>query len=150
MDDISLYTPNNKPTDPDRKEIVGFLFDQLDEYGDAQKEIAECMKFALGEGEKALGGMVLVARSVKDEIVGATIVNETGMSGYIPEHILVYIAVHQSTRGKGIGEKMVRTVINSVEGNIALHVEPQNPAVKLYEKLGFTNKYIEMRYEASK
>ncbi|HAB28956.1 MAG TPA: GNAT family N-acetyltransferase, partial [Xanthomarina gelatinilytica] len=31
------------------------------------------------------------------------------------------------------------------EGDVALHVEPNNPAIKLYESLGFTNKYLEMR-----
>jgi ribosomal protein S18 acetylase RimI-like enzyme len=35
--------------------------------------------------------------------------------------------------------------INTAKGNIALHVEPENPARYLYEKLGFTNKYLEMR-----
>jgi ribosomal protein S18 acetylase RimI-like enzyme len=35
--------------------------------------------------------------------------------------------------------------ISISEGNIALHVEPDNPAKILYEKLGFTNKYLEMR-----
>jgi ribosomal protein S18 acetylase RimI-like enzyme len=35
--------------------------------------------------------------------------------------------------------------ISIAEGNIALHVEPDNPAKGLYEKLGFTNKYLEMR-----
>ena len=29
--------------------------------------------------------------------------------------------------------------------DIALHVEKDNPAVFLYEKLGFENKYLEMR-----
>jgi ribosomal protein S18 acetylase RimI-like enzyme len=33
----------------------------------------------------------------------------------------------------------------NLRGNIALHVEPDNPAKILYEKLGFTNKYLEMR-----
>ncbi len=33
------------------------------------------------------------------------------------------------------------------KGDIALHVEPNNPAKFLYEKLGFTNKYLEMRYQ---
>jgi len=35
--------------------------------------------------------------------------------------------------------------INNTHGGIALHVEPDNPAKILYEKLGFTNKYLEMR-----
>ncbi|MDN3709622.1 hypothetical protein QW060_21910 [Myroides ceti] len=41
---------------------------------------------------------------------------------------------------------LMQNAIESSEGNIALHVEPDNPARKLYEKLGFTNKYLEMRY----
>jgi len=31
------------------------------------------------------------------------------------------------------------------DGSIALHCEPDNPAKKLYEKLGFSSKYLEMR-----
>ena len=36
-------------------------------------------------------------------------------------------------------------VMNRTKGGIALHVEPDNPAKFLYEKLGFTHKYLEMR-----
>ena len=64
---------------------------------------------------------------------------------FIPENILVYIAVDNSQRGKGFGKKLMQKAISIAEGNIALHVEPDNPAKKLYEKLGFTNKYLEMR-----
>jgi ribosomal protein S18 acetylase RimI-like enzyme len=35
--------------------------------------------------------------------------------------------------------------IKMANGAIALHVEPDNPARKLYERIGFTNKYLEMR-----
>ena len=44
-----------------------------------------------------------------------------------------------------IGKQLMEKAISIAEGNIALHVEPDNPAKKLYEKLGFTNKYLEMR-----
>ena len=37
--------------------------------------------------------------------------------------------------------------IKNTKGGIALHVEPNNPARFLYEKLGFTNKYLEMRLQ---
>jgi len=40
----------------------------------------------------------------------------------------------------------METAISTAVGSIALHVEPNNPAKGLYEKLGFTNKYLEMRY----
>jgi ribosomal protein S18 acetylase RimI-like enzyme len=67
------------------------------------------------------------------------------MEGYIPENILVYIAMHKDYRGQGIGKQLMQKAIDSADGNIALHVEPENPAVHLYRKLGFTNKYLEMR-----
>jgi ribosomal protein S18 acetylase RimI-like enzyme len=67
------------------------------------------------------------------------------MAGYIPENILVYIAVHAKTRGKGYGKKLMNKAIELADGDIALHVEPNNPAKFLYEKLGFENKYLEMR-----
>jgi ribosomal protein S18 acetylase RimI-like enzyme len=39
----------------------------------------------------------------------------------------------------------MNTIIKNTDGDIALHVEPENPALHLYKKLGFTNKYLEMR-----
>lgn len=39
----------------------------------------------------------------------------------------------------------MQLTIEPTKGNIALHVEPDNPAKKLYENCGFTNKYLEMR-----
>ena len=58
---------------------------------------------------------------------------------------LVYIATHKNHRGKGIGKGLMQKTIDLAEGSIALHVEPDNPARFLYEKVGFSSKYIEMR-----
>ena len=80
-----------------------------------------------------------------DVMVGAVVVNKTGMQRYIPENILVYIATHNQYRGRGIGKKLMQETIKVCDGAIALHCEPDNPAKYLYEKLGFTSKYLEMR-----
>ena len=82
------------------------------------------------------------------KIIGAVVMNKTGMEGYIPENILVYIAVHEEARGKGVGKKLMKAATERAEGAVALHVEPENPAVHLYKKMGFTNKYLEMRLAA--
>lgn len=126
-----------------KKEIADFLFDHLGKYGDPKDDIMKCLDYALDRGIRA-GGFVVLARE-KGKIVGALVMNKTGMSGYIPENILVYIAVDSTLRGKGIGKKIMDMAIKMANGAIALHVEPDNPAKKLYEKLGFTNKYLEMR-----
>lgn len=126
-----------------KNEIADFLFTHLGKYGDPKEDIMKCLDYALDPGLHA-GGFVVVARE-KGQIVGALVMNKTGMSSYIPENILVYIAVDANHRGKGIGRKIMEMAIKMANGAIALHVEPDNPARKLYERLGFTNKYLEMR-----
>ena len=124
-------------------ENADFLFAHLGKYGDPKEDILKCLDYALDPGLQA-GGFVILARE-NDQIVGALVMNKTGMSGYIPENILVYIAVDANQRGKGIGGKIMEMALKMANGAIALHVEPDNPARKLYERLGFTNKYLEMR-----
>jgi len=79
------------------------------------------------------------------QIVGITVVLNTLMEGFIPEHILVYIATDQAQRGKGIGGKLIDHLKTTLTGSIALHVDFNNPAQHLYERKGFEKKYIEMR-----
>lgn len=144
MTDFKIYTPKNRASENEKEAIVSFLYEHLDEFGDKRDDISKCLNFALQLDEGTMGGFV-ITYSVNNQIKGVTIVNRTGMSGYIPENILVYIAVHNSERGKGIGKKIMLKAIDFAEGDIALHVEPHNPAKFLYEKLGFESKYLEMR-----
>lgn len=127
--------------------INDFLFKHLEQYGDPKVDIRKAMDYALSK-EQGKGGYIFYATE-NDTILGAVVLNETGMKDYIPENILVYIAVDNTQRGKGIGKKLMQEAMSSVKGSIALHVEPDNPAKKLYEKLGFTNKYLEMRWKNS-
>lgn len=138
-----IYSENKNPTSFSREDIADFLYEHLDEYGDARKHILSCIGYAYGD-EPGQDGFILVAHQ-EGTIVGSVIINHTNMGGYIPEHILVYIAVNGNSRGQGIGKELMERVIEEAEGDIALHVEPDNPAIHLYEKFGFTNKYLEMR-----
>ncbi|MBE0391855.1 ribosomal protein S18 acetylase RimI-like enzyme [Flavobacterium sp. 7E] len=121
--------------------IAEFLFTHLEEYGDKVADILKCIDYVMNPDK---GGNIVVGLD-NSKIVGVVILNNTGMKDFIPENILVYIAVDNSQRGKGYGKQLMEKAIATAEGNIALHVEPNNPAKKLYEKLGFTNKYLEMR-----
>jgi len=127
----------------ERDRIIKFLYDHLDEYGDTQKSIGNALDYAMSSYPLS-GGFIITAED-NGQIVGAVVMNKTGMKGYIPENILVYIAVHRDYRGKGIGKELMNKTLKYTKGNIALHVEPENPALKLYEKFNFTNKYLEMR-----
>jgi len=143
MIEIKEFNKSNQLTSSEKSEISTFLFQNLEKYGDPQTAIEKAMDYALGLNDH-IGGHIFVARD-NGTIAAATVINKTGMNDYIPANILVYIATHRDYRGKGIGKQLMKTAIENTEGDIALHVEPDNPAKGLYEKLGFTNKYLEMR-----
>ncbi len=143
---FNIYHTDHPPSLDTRRSIIEFLFRHLEQYGDAKPHIDNAVAYALQENDSP-GGFVLTLSDDAGEIVGCVVINRTGMEGYIPENILVYIAVDGSRRGKGYGKKLMKKTVDTCEGDIALHVEPDNPAKFLYEKIGFTNKYLEMRYK---
>lgn len=144
MTQEKIYGPQRQPETNEKQEIIAFLFEHLGPYGDPEADIEKAMDYALSSSKEA-GGAILTLRE-NGELLGAAVINNTGMKGYIPENILVYIATHGDHRGKGLGSRLMKTITTNIPGDIALHVEPDNPAKRLYERLGFTNKYLEMRF----
>lgn len=142
---IHTFTENNIANHEQQSQISQFLFQHLEQFGDPVTDIEKAIDYAMGKDQKP-GGLLLVAtHQDTNSILGAVVVNKTGMSKYIPENILVYIATDKNVRGKGIGKLLMQSAIENSQGDIALHCEPENPARFLYEKLGFTSKYLEMR-----
>lgn len=138
-----IYNAYSEMSTEERDEIVDFLYTHLEKFRDEKPDIDKAIAYSLKENA-APGGFVLTGH-IDDNMAGVVVMNRTGMEGYIPENILVYIAVDNKMRGKGYGKQLMKKAIELAEGNVALHVEPDNPAKFLYEKLGFTNKYLEMR-----
>lgn len=141
---INIYSSIDTLSTLEKKEIVDFLYEHLEEFGDKRDDIGSAVDYAINPNP-AFGGLILLIRE-HDKILGAVVTNKTRMQGYIPENVLVYIAVHKEHRGKGIGKKLMQKAIQLLKGDIALHVEKDNPARYLYESVGFTNPYLEMRY----
>ncbi len=142
---LKVFNSFTLPTSQEKQELIDFLFTHLEQYGDPKEDIEKAIDFSLKE-TASFGGFVLIAKE-DSKTVGAVVVNQTGMEGYIPENILVYIATHKDYRGQGIGKKLMNKTLELAKGDVALHVEADNPARFLYEKVGFTNPYIEMRYK---
>jgi len=126
------------------EEFIDFMFTHLDRFGDPKDQIKMSIDYAfsLNAGK---GGFLLAAFD-EGKMVGGLIMNKTGMSGYIPDNILVYVAVDASQRGKGIGRKIIEKSFAIADGDVKLHVEYDNPAKRLYERVGMQSKYAEMRY----
>ncbi len=136
------------PTNLSIEDIVQFLHTHLDGFRDNKIAIGKAIDYAFSTVE-GKGGFVLLA-FYGNELTGVLVMNKTGMEEFIPENILVYIAVKKEMRGKGFGRAIIEEAAKHVTGAIALHVEYDNPAKHLYERLGFTTKYAEMRWNPNR
>jgi ribosomal-protein-alanine N-acetyltransferase len=145
---IKQISSENELKEISREELIEFLYTHLDRFRDDKVSIGKCLNYAFSDLE-GKGGFVLTGYW-NDRLVGVVVINKTGMEGFIPENILVYIAVDASLRGKGIGRQLMEEAINRAQGDVKLHVEYDNPAKRLYERIGFTTKYAEMRFTKTK
>lgn len=143
MPETQLFNAVQKPGLNEKNEIAAFLYTHLGKYGDSKEDILKAIDFSVKE-TASFGGFTLVYRT-GDTIAGVVVVNQTGMEGYIPENVLVYIATHPDFRAMEIGTALMNEAIQLTKGDIAVHVEPDNPVRHLYHRLGFKNKYLEMR-----
>lgn len=141
------YTSNEDFKEITREAYVDFLFTHLGQFGDPKPDINKCIDYAFSK-EKSEGGFALGA-FYEGQLVGGLVMNRTGMSGYIPDNILVYVAVDEAHRGKGFGRQIIEKSFTMCEGDVKLHVEYDNPAKRLYERIGFKSKYADMRFSKS-
>ncbi len=128
----------------DLDRLAAFLHESLKPWNDTEPDIRRGLDFALSSAP-GRGGFVALGM-VGHEVVGAVVVLRTGMGGYVPRHLLLFIAVAPAFRGQGIGERLLRRAVDACDGDVALHVEYDNPAKRLYERVGFHSDYAEMRY----
>ncbi|MFH4968007.1 GNAT family N-acetyltransferase [Gaetbulibacter sp. M240] len=129
----------------DISRVTNFLHANMGEFKDNKSAIRKSILYAAKE-MPGLGGYVFVMED-KAEIVGAVVVNRTGMNEYLSENILVYLAVKKSFRQKGIAKKLIKHTVRYCKGDIAIHISIKDPVIKLFEKQGFKSRNIEMRLE---
>ncbi|MDD4349941.1 MAG: GNAT family N-acetyltransferase [Opitutales bacterium] len=125
--------------------LTGFLHTHLKPYEDTPQDIRKGLDYALSD-EPGKGGFVLIAHEGSN-IQGALVMLKTGMEGFVPGNLLLFIAVHNDLRGKGIGGRLIGEAKQHADGDVCLHVEYDNPAKRLYERSGFSTKYAEMRFK---
>lgn len=125
-----------------KQKLAHFFYEHLEEFRDPLDQIIECLEHA----QNNQGHIYCMEDQESSEIMASVVVLETNMKSFVPPYLLVYIAINKNFRGRGLGQKILSFVQNDLDAPIALHVEHENPARKLFEKMGFTSKYAEMRW----
>lgn len=138
------HCPTDLPDWLSMETLSVFLHENLKPYEDTLEDTRRGVRDALLP-ESPLQGFVLLAIH-EERLLGALVMLRTGMRGYIPPYLLLFVAVDESRRGAGTGTALIRAAFDRCDGDIKLHVELENPALRLYRRLGFASKYAEMRW----
>jgi ribosomal protein S18 acetylase RimI-like enzyme len=92
------------------------------------------------------GGFVIIARE-EQEIVGATVVNRTNFEGYFAENILVYIAVLETHRRRGIASELVNRSKLYSKGDIMVRLDSGSYMKGLFKKADFNKQGTEYLFK---
>lgn len=132
------------PSWADRDFVIHFFHETMKPYHDSLDDVARALDYALVP-ERGQGGFVMLAHR-GELLLGALCMLKTGMGGYIPENLLLFVTVAPESRGQEVGRQLIEHCLAEVGGEVKLHVEYDNPAKRLYERLGFVSSYAEMRW----
>lgn len=130
------------PEGVDLKSLAEFFHEKMKPYHDTRDDVVRGLEYVFDPS----GGGFLVLATQDGAPVGGLVMLRTHMSGYIPPNLLLFLAVEPTLRGRGLGGKLIGIAASRCEGDIKLHVEPDNPAGRLYRRMGFETKYLEMRW----
>ena len=125
-----------------RDKIIEYFHETMKPYEDRPEDVGRALDYAFSPER---GGFLMLCRT-DGKWAGQLLMLDTGMGGYIPEHILLFVTVNPELRGQGVGRALIEHCIGICPGDVKLHVEYENPAKRLYERIGFTSDYAEMRY----
>jgi len=139
-----IESPQEIPAWTDQDTIALFFYEHMKPYEDRVEDIHHALRYAFSD-QPGLGGFLLLGE-INEQIAGALLMLRTGMKGYVPEYLLLFVGVHHQMRGQGLGSQIVKRAVQECDGDVKLHVEYENPAKRLYERLGFISPYAEMRY----
>ncbi|WP_242204760.1 GNAT family N-acetyltransferase [Aestuariivivens insulae] len=140
---IKTYDAFSRLSINDINRITNFLHEYSGEFKDTKRAIRKSILYAAKE-IPGLGGYVFV-KEEHNEILGVIVVNRTGMNEYMPENLLVYVAVKEGARRQGIGKALIKHTKAYCKGDIGTYINVKNPVIKLFEKQGFTLRNVEMR-----
>ncbi|MCB0569319.1 MAG: GNAT family N-acetyltransferase [Phaeodactylibacter sp.] len=138
---LTLYDAFSGINPMEKSKVVHFLC--LHNKHANRQSIQEAVEYAV-KLKPSFGGFVLTAEQDR-QIVGAIVANRTGMEGYNPKNLFVFVSLHKEFQDEALIEALMQKAIRYADGDVAMHVEPDNPALKLYQKLGFQAQYLELR-----
>ncbi len=131
----------------EKSKVVRFVCDHTP--NSSRQSVQEAVEYAM-KLKPSFGGYVLTVEEGR-QLIGAVVANRTGMESYNPKNIFVFVTLHENCQqDRTLVQALMQKAIQYADGDIAMHVEPDNPALKLYQELGFKAQYLELRLQNPK
>ncbi len=141
--ETTLYDAFTGMSPAEKSAVINFLCEHNESTN--RQAAKEAVEYAI-KHKPSFGGFVLTVYDGK-QMIAVVVVNRTGMEGYNANNLFVYVTFHKDYCND---ETTIREVLNKAiartDGDVALHVEPGNPALKYYKKMGFKAQYLELRF----
>lgn len=145
---IITFDAFNRMSGRDMDRVVQFLNREMDSFSDSEGAILKAVQYAVKD-RAGLGGYVFEMFD-ESETIGVAVVNRTGMEEYMPDNILVYLAIKSDRQKLGFGSQLLDYALDHCEGEVMIHISEQNPAFNFFKKVGFKSQYQEMYLDRNK
>ncbi len=132
---IRTFDAFSKPTSRQINRLADFMDRQLPYYSNEADPIRKSLQYAIKE-KAGLGGYIFVLEN-QDAVIGALVLNRTGMDYLLGTYLLAYIAVREDYRNAGHGTSLVEYARSYCKGSISVHLRPEEEAHPFFERLGF-------------
>lgn len=84
-----------------------------------------------------LGKSIELRHEQTNELISYVLYYDNG-----PEIFITMVWTHREYQGRGFAKKLLRQLIDSSSKGIKLEVHKDNPAIRIYENIGFVQKEI--------
>lgn len=141
MIEYQLLNTTDFATTLEKEAIANFLLQNLDDYLDTRDNVNRAIEYALSKFPHQ-GGFILMAREV-EAIVGVAVVNRTNFEGYFAENILVYLAIAETARRRGIATELLKRSKVYSKGSVMIRLRSNDNRKELFAKAGFEQDSLE-------
>jgi ribosomal-protein-alanine N-acetyltransferase len=141
MIEYQLLNTTDFATTLEKEAIANFLLQNLDDYLDTRDNVNRAIEYALSKFPHQ-GGFILMARE-EEAIVGVAVVNRTNFEGYFAENILVYLAMAETARRRGIATELLKRSKVYSKGSVMIRLRSNDTRKELFTKAGFEQDSLE-------
>jgi hypothetical protein len=111
--------------------------------------ILQTVDYAL-KNRPSFGGFIFVMME-SERIIGAVVVNKTGMEGIRSENILLLAEVGAPYLSEEtIWQELINRAVLYTDGDISFSVRSNHPALATAKKMGFQDQFLELRFQPQK